>query len=91
MGGVGTPPQIVAPQRGVVHVLRLAAPQPLQLRAESDRPGSLAWFVDDGFLGRARPGETLEWKPPQAGRYTVRVVDAGGLAESRTVVVESAE
>jgi penicillin-binding protein 1C len=85
------PPQIVAPQRGVIHLRRLNAPQALHLRAESETAGPLNWFVDDTLLGRTKPGETLEWKPPQAGRYLLRVVDPNGLAESRLVVVETLE
>ncbi|WP_306602856.1 penicillin-binding protein 1C [Azonexus sp.] len=85
------PPQIVAPQRGVIHLSRLNAPQALYLRAESETVGPLNWFVDDTLLGRVKPGETLEWKPPQAGCYLLRVVDPNGLTESRQVVVETLE
>lgn len=90
-GGAAAPPQIVAPQRGVVHLMRLGAPQPLLLRADSALSGMLYWFAEDSVVGRSRPGATLEWKPPQAGRYTLRVVDANGLADSRPVVVEVVE
>jgi penicillin-binding protein 1C len=85
---LATAPQIVAPQRGVVHLMRLGASQPLLLRADSATASPLYWFADDVVLGRARPGQTLEWKPPGAGRYTLRVVDGNGLADSRVVVIE---
>jgi penicillin-binding protein 1C len=93
-GGASRPlaaPHIVDPQRGVVHLMRLDAKQPLLLRADSEASGQLYWFADNTVLGRSRPGQTLEWKPPQAGRYTLRVVDANGLADSRTVSVELVE
>lgn len=90
-GGLATAPQIVAPQRGVVHLMRLGAPEPLLLRADSATSGPLYWFAEDAVVGRSRPGQTLEWKPPQAGRYTLRVIDANGLADSRAVAVEAVE
>ena len=90
-GGAGAPPVIVAPQRGVVHLMRVGAAQPLPLRAESAGRGTVTWFADDALVGRAKPGETLEWTPPRPGRYTLRAVDGNGLADSRVVSVESVE
>ncbi len=85
------PPRIVAPLRGVTHLRRVGRAEPLLLKAESaGRAGALHWFADDALIGRARPGEALTWNPPQAGRYLLRVVDAGGQADSREVVVELA-
>lgn len=90
-GGAGAPPVIVAPQRGVVHLMRVGAAQPLPLRAESAGRGTVTWFADDALVGRSKPGETLEWTPPRPGRYTLRAVDGNGLADSRVVSVESVE
>ncbi|MBL8489427.1 MAG: hypothetical protein JNM82_01455 [Rhodocyclaceae bacterium] len=89
--GMDGPPRIVAPLRGVTHLRRVGRAEPLLLKAESaGRAGALHWFADDALVGRAKPGETLIWNPPQAGRYLLRVVDAGGQADSREVVVELA-
>lgn len=81
-------PHIVLPLRGVTHMQRLNQPQPIQLRAEAGSGGVLHWFAQDTLLGQSRPGESLAWTPPQAGRYTLRVVDADGRSETRELAVE---
>jgi penicillin-binding protein 1C len=81
-------PHIVLPLRGVTHVQRLNLAQPIQLRAEAGSATVLHWFAQDTLLGQSRPGETLAWTPPQAGRYTLRVVDADGRSETRELAVE---
>ena len=81
-------PHIVLPLRGVTHMQRVNQPQPIQLRAEAGTGTVLHWFVQDTLLGQSRPGETRAWRPPQAGRYTLRVVDADGRSETRELTVE---
>ncbi len=81
-------PHIVLPLRGVVHMQRVQQPQPIQLRAESATGTVLHWFAQDTLLGQSRPGETLSWTAPQAGRYTLRVVDAQGRSQTRELTVE---
>lgn len=81
-------PRIVLPLRGVVHMQRVQQPQPIQLRAESASGTVLHWFAQDTLLGQSRPGETLSWTAPQAGRYTLRVVDAQGRSQTRELTVE---
>lgn len=81
-------PHIVLPLRGVVHMQRVQQPQPIQLRAESASGTVLHWFAQDTLLGQSRPGETLSWTAPQAGRYTLRVVDAQGRSQTRELTVE---
>lgn len=87
---VDTPsaPRIVAPLRGVVHIRRLAQPEPLYLRAEAGANAQpLHWFVDNALVGSSKPGEAIAWTPPQAGKYTLRVVDAQGQSDTREVVL----
>ena len=87
--GVGGGPRIVSPLRGVSYSIRASRPEPLLLRA--DAPGGvtgLFWFVDGAMAGRAKPGESLAWRPRGAGNYTVRVVDDTGRADSRDLTVE---
>ncbi|MBC7619073.1 MAG: penicillin-binding protein 1C [Candidatus Saccharibacteria bacterium] len=81
-------PHIVLPLRGVIHMQRLNQPQAIQLRAEAGSGTLLHWFAQDTLLGQSHPGETLAWTPPQAGRYTLRVVDADGRSETRELAVE---
>lgn len=81
-------PHIASPLRGVTYSLRLSRPVPLALRARHRQQGPLYWFADDSLLGRSAPDEALAWTPPQPGSYTLRVVDAQGRADSRTLQVE---
>ncbi|MBK6998497.1 MAG: penicillin-binding protein 1C [Rhodoferax sp.] len=81
-------PRIVLPLRGVTHMQRVQQPQPIQLRAESATGTVLHWFAQDTLLGQSRPGEALNWTAPQAGRYTLRVVDAQGRSQARELTVE---
>ncbi|MEY4562352.1 MAG: hypothetical protein RLZZ618_1629 [Pseudomonadota bacterium] len=87
---VGDGPQIMSPLRGANYVLRLSQLTPLTLRANAAQAGPLYWFADDAFVGQAPAGRDLSWGPPAAGRYTLSVVDAQGLTETREVVVEFA-
>jgi membrane carboxypeptidase/penicillin-binding protein PbpC len=48
------------------------------------------WFVDQAFVGHARAGAPLEWRPRQPGLYVVRVVDAQGRSDAREVRVAAA-
>src|SRR3569623_350797 len=50
----------------------------------------LFWFADRAFIGKAARGETLFWKPPGAGHYTVRAVDDLGRSDVRQVATERA-
>ena len=87
-GGDASGPRITAPLRGATQVQRIGKRDPIYLQADAGVGGNLLWFADDALLGTAKPGEALAWKPPQAGRYLLRVVDAQGRADSREVVVE---
>jgi len=86
--GSSTGPHIVAPSRGVAQIQRLGKPDPIFLQADSGSGGSLHWFADDTLLGSSKAGESLAWKPPQAGHYLLRVVDGEGRADSRELVIE---
>jgi len=48
------------------------------------------WFADRAFLGKVGRGETLFWRPPAAGRYTLRAVDDLGRSDARQVATELA-
>jgi len=45
------------------------------------------WFVNDAYVGRSAPGETLFWQPGAAGNYEVRVVDDRGRSDVRPLGV----
>ena len=84
----GTAPRIVSPSRSVIQIQRYGKPDPLFLQAEAGSTTVLHWFADDAMLGSNKPGESLAWVPPTAGRYTLRVVDAEGRTDSIELVVE---
>ncbi len=83
----GREPQIVSPLRAVTYTTRLSKPVPITLRAEGVR-GKQFWFSNEAFIGEASAGEALNWQPPKAGRFVLRVVDEAGLADSRDISVE---
>jgi penicillin-binding protein 1C len=85
--GNGKEPQIVSPLRAVTYTTRLSKPVPITLRAEGVR-GKQFWFSNEAFIGEAAAGEAINWQPPKAGRFVLRVVDEAGLADSRDISVE---
>ena len=88
---VGTAPQITSPLRGVAYTLRTHHTPgnhiPLQANLDADA-AEVFWFVNDGFLGRARRGTELQWAPAHSGDYTLRAVDDRGRADVREIRVE---
>ena len=77
--------------RGVTYTLEGGASGgAIPLTAVSDAGArELYWFVDDGFVGKARSGGTLLFAA-RPGRALVRVVDDLGLADARELRVEAA-
>ncbi len=47
----------------------------------------LFWFVEDGFVGESIAGKAIPWIAPGPGKFTLRVVDDLGRADSRSVNV----
>ena len=65
--------------------------EPLALQAVTGGDAAeVFWFADQAFIGKASRGQTLFWRPPAAGRFTVRVVDDLGRADVRQVAAEVA-
>jgi penicillin-binding protein 1C len=48
----------------------------------------LFWFVDDGFVGKSKPGESLFWRA-HPGEFKIRVVDSGGASDQMTVKINA--
>jgi penicillin-binding protein 1C len=87
----GQSPQITSPLRGVTYTRRASRVGEERIAFNSTLDAGVRevyWFVDDGFIGAAKPGETLFWEPQQAGEYTLRVVDDHGRADARPLKVE---
>jgi penicillin-binding protein 1C len=71
--------------------MRMRQAEPISLRAEAAAGvRTLYWFADDALIARAAPGESVNWQPPRMRRYTLRVVDDQGRAESRELDVMQA-
>jgi penicillin-binding protein 1C len=83
----GREPQIVSPLRAVTYTTRLSKLVPITLRAEGVR-GKQFWFSNEAYIGEAAAGDAINWNPPKAGRFVLRVVDEAGLADSRDISVE---
>ena len=90
----GMRPQIVAPLRGTTYTRRLSreGEDRIAFNAVADAGvQELYWFVDDGFVGSAKPGDPLLWRPAAAGEFTLRAVDDRGRADARTLRVDVVE
>ncbi|MFZ0871027.1 MAG: penicillin-binding protein 1C [Rhodanobacter sp.] len=90
----GDPPQITSPLRGSTYALRLKQQgmERIAFIATTDADThALYWFVDDAYVGRSSPGESLMWQPQSAGRYSVRVVDDHGRSDQRPLGVSLVE
>ncbi len=87
----GAAPQILRPLRGATYTLRLknqtAESVPLLASTDADAQG-VYWFVNESFVGTARPGSTLLWQPKTSGKFVVRAVDDRGRADARDLAVE---
>jgi penicillin-binding protein 1C len=88
----GEPPRITSPLAGVTYKLgarQAADDSTLALQAVTGGDASdVFWFADRTFIGRAARGQTLFWRPPAGGRYTVRAVDDLGRSDARQVAAE---
>jgi penicillin-binding protein 1C len=87
----GQRPQIISPLRGATYTRRLSrdGEDRLALNAIADAGvQELYWFVDDGFVGAAKPGDPLLWRPATAGQFTLRAIDDRGRADARTLRVD---
>ncbi|MBU1310361.1 MAG: penicillin-binding protein 1C, partial [Gammaproteobacteria bacterium] len=84
--GLGQPPVIRLPQPGLQYQLDKQQ-NSLPLLATLDGAAKTAyWFVDNRFIGAARPDEPLLWQA-QAGQFHIKVVDdLGNAADVVTAV-----
>ena len=83
---VGDPPRITSPLRGSSYAMRLNKQdqEGIAFNATADADAhALFWFVNDAYVGRSPPGESLFWQPLNAGHYDVRVVDDHGRSDHR--------
>jgi penicillin-binding protein 1C len=90
----GDPPQITSPLRGSIYALRLKQQgmERIAFNATTDADThALYWFVDDAYIGRSAPGESLFWQPQSAGHYNVRVVDDHGRSDQRPLGISLVE
>jgi len=67
-------PEIRSPKAGIVYTV--------------PRTTKTYWFANADFIGRAKAGEPLFWKP-HPGTYHLSVVDEKGLSTSQEITVEA--
>jgi penicillin-binding protein 1C len=86
---LGRAPRITSPlldSAYLMHVRR--APGRIAFTAIVDADvHRLYWFVGDDYVGHARAGKALLWRPAAPGRYAVRVVDDHGRSAERALRV----
>lgn len=91
MQATGEPPRIRSPLSDVSYTLRRSRPDET-LALEADAAGdvsTLYWFADKDFLGAAAAKQHgLNWRPRQAGRFRLTVVDDHSRSAGRHLIVE---
>jgi penicillin-binding protein 1C len=89
-GAQGSAPQIRSPLRGATYTLRPSQVEssavPLEVTADGD-VREVYWFVNDSFIGKAKPRTSYAWTPDGPGAYTLRVVDDQGRSDARQLRV----
>jgi penicillin-binding protein 1C len=86
----GHAPSINSPLRNATYTLRASrvGSETIPLAATTDGGvRTLHWFVDDAYVGTARPDATVSWTPGRSGAFLVRAVDDQGRADSRELAV----
>ncbi|MGX2955033.1 hypothetical protein ACWAU3_21365 [Shewanella sp. JL219SE-S6] len=83
-------PLIRSPLKGVTYSLRQSvANEHIALKADAASDSQiLYWFAGNSLLGQSLPGQTLEWRPPRAGRFQLSVSDEKGRSASRLLRVD---
>lgn len=90
----GGAPVITSPLRNNIYVMRLTQRdrQEIAFTAVADADArTLYWFVDNAYVGRSNPGDSMYWQPPAAGDFRVRTVDDLGRGDERQLNVELVE
>lgn len=86
----GHAPSINSPLRNATYTLRAArvGSETIPLTATTDGGvRTLHWFVDNAYVGTARPDATVSWAPGRSGAFLVRAIDDQGRADSRELRV----
>ncbi|MDG2539909.1 penicillin-binding protein 1C [Dyella jiangningensis] len=86
----GEPPAISSPLRGSIYAMRMKRTGSDRIAFSANADASVRemyWFVNDAYVGRSAPGESLFWQPGAAGNYEVRVVDDRGRSDARPLGV----
>jgi penicillin-binding protein 1C len=86
----GSPPEIISPLRKTEYIIRRNSERykTITLVAAIDADVSeVFWFANNAFIGRSKSHERLEWQP-DAGTYTLAVIDNIGRTSSIEVTVE---
>ncbi len=89
----GFPPEIVSPMTGTDYVFRKTDKKrnKIVLYAVADADTSeLLWYCGSDYIGRSKPGKTLEWSP-NPGLYELTVSDQKGRSDSVWVSVLETE
>jgi penicillin-binding protein 1C len=90
----GSAPAITSPLRSNIYVMRLTQQdrQKIAFTAVADADArALYWFVDNAYVGRSAPGDSVYWQPSAAGDFRVRAVDDLGRGDERQLRVRLVE
>ncbi|KTD17227.1 penicillin binding protein 1C, peptidoglycan biosynthesis [Legionella jordanis] len=92
IANTGLSPQITSPQTELSYVVPLnsKASTLIPFAAVTDADvHSIFWFINDSFVGQARPDQPFFWTA-RPGKFIVRVVDEHGLSDARELIIKTA-
>ena len=86
----GYPPEIISPLTGSAYQFRSSdtSKNTILLCATADADTTeILWFSGVNFIGRSKPGESIEWKP-QPGTYQLTATDTKGRSHTIPVTIQ---
>ena len=86
----GYPPEIISPLTGSAYQFRTSdtSKNTILLCATADADTTeILWFSGVNFIGRSKPGESMEWKP-QPGTYQLTATDTKGRSSTISVTIQ---
>ena len=88
--GVGTPPLISSPSRGITYSTAADGGAEIPFAAVTDADSRVVyWFVDDQLVGTSLSGESFMWKA-RPGSFLLRAIDQQGRAVAEQLKVLAA-
>lgn len=87
---IGINPSITSPLRGAVYTIRAETmdKERISFSATTDAEVELVyWFIDEEYIGKSTPKNSLVWLPKKSGEFLVSVIDDHGRVDKQKLSV----